>query len=129
MSYQNSSSNHQYSNTMSEENFNQIIDAILDGKYSWACVLILKAAGYNPLHYIPYRTYNRLIKMNCTSSQSSDQFPIQQKQQSNFKTGQTNQAKPKIRDLNYIKTNSHKQVKGGTSLVNTLQLQNISFLS
>jgi hypothetical protein len=50
---------------MSPEQFNQVVDAILAGKYSWACVLILRFAGYNPLHYIPYRTYNRLMKENC----------------------------------------------------------------
>jgi hypothetical protein len=49
---------------MTEEQFEQIVDAILNGKYSWACLLILRFAGYNPLHYIPYRTYNRLIKDN-----------------------------------------------------------------
>ncbi|WP_341526577.1 HetP family heterocyst commitment protein [Nostoc sp. UHCC 0302] len=42
----------------------QIIKAILLGKYSWACVLILHFAGYNPLEYIPYRTYIRLVKNN-----------------------------------------------------------------
>jgi hypothetical protein len=49
---------------MSPEQFTQVVDAILEGKYSWACVLILRFAGYNPLHYIPYRTYNRLMKDN-----------------------------------------------------------------
>ncbi len=49
---------------MTPEQFTQVVDAILDGKYSWACVLILRFAGYNPLHYIPYRTYNRLMKEN-----------------------------------------------------------------
>lgn len=51
--------------TMSEDQFCQVVDAILNGKYSWACLLILQFAGYNPLHYIPYRTYNRLMKENC----------------------------------------------------------------
>jgi len=51
--------------TMNPEQFNQVVEAILAGKYSWACVLILRFAGYNPLHYIPYRTYNRLAKENC----------------------------------------------------------------
>jgi hypothetical protein len=51
--------------SMTEQQFEEVVDAILAGKYSWACVLILRAAGYNPLHYIPYRTYNRLIKQNC----------------------------------------------------------------
>ena len=49
---------------MESGKFEQIVTAILDGKYSWACVLILRFAGYNPLHYIPYRTYNRLVKNN-----------------------------------------------------------------
>jgi hypothetical protein len=47
---------------MTPEQFTQVVEAILAGKYSWACVLILRFAGYNPLHYIPYRTYNRLMK-------------------------------------------------------------------
>ena len=51
--------------SMSSEQLNQILEAILDGKYSWACVLMLRFAGHNPLHYIPYRTYNRLQKQNC----------------------------------------------------------------
>ncbi|MBD2308082.1 HetP family heterocyst commitment protein [Chroococcidiopsis sp. FACHB-1243] len=38
---------------ITSEQFNQIIEAILAGKYSWACFLILRFAGYNPLHYIP----------------------------------------------------------------------------
>ncbi len=49
---------------MSSEQLEQVVAAILDGKYSWACVLILRFAGYKPLHYIPYRTYNRLVKEN-----------------------------------------------------------------
>lgn len=47
-----------------EEQFDRIVEAILSGKYSWACLLVLRFAGYNPLHYIPYRTYNRLMKEN-----------------------------------------------------------------
>lgn len=47
------------------EQFTQIIESILDGKYSWACLLLLRFSGYNPLDYIPYRTHNRLIKENC----------------------------------------------------------------
>ncbi|MFB8789138.1 MAG: HetP family heterocyst commitment protein [Potamolinea sp.] len=36
---------------MNPEQLNQIVEAILAGKYSWACVLLLRCAGYNPLHY------------------------------------------------------------------------------
>lgn len=64
MNYSNNPSSNQRDKAMSEEQFNQVIEAILAGKYSWACVLILRFAGYNPLHYIPYRTYNRLMKDN-----------------------------------------------------------------
>jgi hypothetical protein len=53
---------------MTTEQFDRVVEAILAGKYSWACVLILRFAGYNPLQYVPYRTYNRLIKDNCCSS-------------------------------------------------------------
>lgn len=49
---------------MSPDQFDQVVKAIIEGKYSWACVLILRFAGYNPAHYIPYRTYKRLIKSN-----------------------------------------------------------------
>ena len=47
---------------MTQEQFNQVVAAITNGKYSWACVLVLRFANYNPLHYIPYRTYQRLIR-------------------------------------------------------------------
>lgn len=50
--------------TMNVDQFEQLVKAILEGRYSWACVLILRFAGYNPAHYIPYRTYKRLIKEN-----------------------------------------------------------------
>lgn len=49
---------------MNSEQFDRVVKAIIEGKYSWACVLILRFAGYNPAHYIPYRTYKRLIKSN-----------------------------------------------------------------
>ncbi len=56
------SSHSQLDQVMTPEQFHQIVEAILAGKYSWACVLILRFAGYNPLHYIPYRTYNGGVK-------------------------------------------------------------------
>ena len=51
--------------TMSREQLEEVVKAILDRKYSWACFLTLRFSGYNPQHYIPYRTYIRLIKDNC----------------------------------------------------------------
>lgn len=50
--------------TLSAEQFEQIITAILEGKYSWACVLMLRFGGHNPIHYLPYRTYKRLVRDN-----------------------------------------------------------------
>lgn len=64
------SSDSQFNRAMTDEQFNQVVDAILSGKYSWACLLILRFSGYNPLHYIPYRTYNRLMKSNREEMQS-----------------------------------------------------------
>ncbi|WP_016949990.1 HetP family heterocyst commitment protein [Anabaena sp. PCC 7108] len=64
MNYQVSSSQTNFQNAITPEELNQIIETIADGKYSWACVLILRFIGYNPLHYIPQRTYSRLMKEN-----------------------------------------------------------------
>lgn len=47
---------------INSEQFDCIVEAIIEGKYSWACVLILHFAGYNPIHYLPSRTYKRLLK-------------------------------------------------------------------
>lgn len=93
---------------MTPEQFTQVIEAILDGKYSWACVLILRFAGYNPLHYIPYRTYNRLIKDNGTKRQAR---PCRRKSPTSREMLQP------IHDLNYIEPlNKHSSsIVGGTS--------------
>jgi hypothetical protein len=64
--------NQKFNKTINTEQLNQIVEAILAGKYSWACVLLLRCSGYNPLHYIPYRTYNRLVKENCQIGNTSD---------------------------------------------------------
>ncbi len=61
------------------DQLDQLVEAILAGKYSWACVLLLRFAGYNPLHYIPYRTYNRLLKenhINTTSTRQNENLNI-----------------------------------------------------
>ncbi|MEB3227778.1 MAG: HetP family heterocyst commitment protein [Synechocystis sp.] len=64
MSIQVSSHTNNQGKIMNEQQLDEIVGAILAGKYSWACVLILKFTGYNPLHYIPYRTYHRIVKDN-----------------------------------------------------------------
>ncbi|HEY9619237.1 MAG TPA: HetP family heterocyst commitment protein [Crinalium sp.] len=48
-------------NLIDSDQFTQIVEAILNGEYSWACVLILRSTGHDPLRYIPYRTYVRLL--------------------------------------------------------------------
>lgn len=66
-------------NTLDKEQaFSDVIAAISEGKYSWACVLMLRAAGYNPLHYMPYRTYNRIIKanLNLGGGRSGQRSPL-----------------------------------------------------
>ncbi|HBW57630.1 MAG TPA: hypothetical protein DEF27_07400 [Oscillatoriales bacterium UBA8482] len=99
MSAQYSYNNSKVAKAMSEEQFEQILDAILSGKYSWACVLILRFGGYNPLHYIPYRTYNRLAKDNNSNRQS-------QSNTTSVKSSLNTQTVPpgagKVRDLAYL---------------------------
>ncbi|MEA5512389.1 HetP family heterocyst commitment protein [Crocosphaera sp. UHCC 0190] len=90
----------QQTKTMTEQQFEKIVDAILAGKYSWACVLILQTAGYNPLHYMPYRTYNRLIKDNCLQHQNSSN---QQQNHQNPEAKSQNKTN-KIKDISYLET-------------------------
>ena len=103
MNYQLSSSNTKFAQAMTPEQFNEIVGAILDGKYSWACVLILRSAGYNPLHYIPYRTYNRLMKDRCRRSDGDkDKSYSQAKKQNSttiFKTPASQNSSQKISAL------------------------------
>lgn len=49
---------------MNKKQIEEVIKTILARKYSWACVLILRFHGYDPIDYIPYRTYIRLLKEN-----------------------------------------------------------------
>ncbi|MBD2691163.1 HetP family heterocyst commitment protein [Anabaena catenula] len=55
----------QINKKINTEQIEQIVKAIISGKYSWACVLLLRYSGHNPIEYIPYRTYIRLLKNNC----------------------------------------------------------------
>ena len=100
--------------SMSEEEFALVVDAILNGKYSWACVLVLQNAGYEPGHYIPYRTLNRLIKENgfptCHGSNTCQGQPRRAVNGRNKPT-----ARKGMRDLNFfeLSTNESKEIKGG----------------
>ncbi|QNP29510.1 HetP family heterocyst commitment protein [Cylindrospermopsis curvispora] len=45
----------------------QIIHAIIAGKYAWACILFISFSGRDPLRYIPEEVYNKLVR---------DDFPL-----------------------------------------------------
>ena len=105
---------------MESDKFEQIVEAILAGKYSWACVLILRFAGYNPLHYIPYRTYNRLMKSNSqkiTLNQLQKHSLNKEQKSLAVKSSKAsfNQPSYKVNDLSYLEVvpRQDKQVHGG----------------
>ncbi|NDJ19290.1 HetP family heterocyst commitment protein [Myxacorys almedinensis] len=104
---------------MQPEQFKQVVEAILAGKYSWACVLILRFGGYNPLHYIPYTTYNRLLKENCNVKQLNRNHLEHFK---NDKTVETTESSEgclnQLADLGYLELldQKAKQVQGGSRL-------------
>ena len=83
------------------QELDEIISAILAGKYSWACFLLLRCTGYNPLDYIPYRTSNRLLKEN-----------------SQMRKSETQPALSKIADLDYVEVVREKRagVRGGDAI-------------
>lgn len=102
---------------MNQEQFEQIVDAIISGKYSWACVLILRFAGYNPLHYIPYRTYNRLIKNNRQLNSKKGTIAsecLKKSLEQPQKPGSVNSAR-QINDLGYIEVvnRGETNIRGG----------------
>lgn len=114
MNHQMSSHYSKLDKAMNPEQFEQLVEAIVDGKYSWACVLILRFAGYNPLHYIPYRTYNRLMKERCQSGRQNN-YQTDNKA-TNYQSSQSHQhtsanSLSKIRDLGYLEVVSDRQNK------------------
>lgn len=96
---------------MNPAQFDQVVEAILAGKYSWACVLILRFAGYNPLHYIPYRTYNRLLKDNIKNIQTNRETPPKSN------SSNSGSASTKIKDMSYLETANKQRdsVRGGAA--------------
>jgi hypothetical protein len=109
-----------FDKAINPEQLDQVVEAILAGKYSWACVLMLRFAGYNPLHYIPYRTYNRLLKENSPSEKShqqrSDHLCIAKS--NNEKRSDSNLSPSclsKIKDLAYLEVvgKQKREIRGG----------------
>ncbi|HEY9650385.1 MAG TPA: HetP family heterocyst commitment protein [Coleofasciculaceae cyanobacterium] len=114
-------SNPKFQKTISSDQFNKIVEAILDGKYSWACVLMLRFAGHNPLQYIPYRTYNRLLKENSDVDSLHPSKMESVKPPSSSMAAQSGNHAPrkyssKIVDLGYLEPVSEKsaQISGGS---------------
>ena len=116
--------------TIHSEQFDQVVEAILAGKYSWACVLMLRFAGYNPLHYIPYRTYNRLIKEHSPKKSnpqhSSENIKIPKNGSNRRKD---NNMSPsclnKIKDLAYLEVvgKQKTEIRGGSNVDKWLETQ------
>ncbi|WP_236556925.1 HetP family heterocyst commitment protein [Calothrix sp. PCC 7507] len=111
-----SSSQKNFHKAISPEQLNQIVEAVADGRYSWACVLILRFVGYNPLHFIPQRTYSRLMKENSQmqntslSANRNTQASIPSSVNSaNNRT--SSQVLSKINDLDYLETSDKKQAR------------------
>lgn len=121
MNSPNPCSNTKIDKVMSPEQFTQIIEAILEGKYSWACLLILRFAGYNPLHYIPYRTYNRLTKDHRQNGRpGKDKTPNLNANSEDSESDITSSRKrlSQMTDLAYLEVISEPstKVKGGSNL-------------
>jgi hypothetical protein len=100
------------------EKLDQIIDAIVDGKYSWACVLLLRSNGLNPLHYIPYRTYNRLLKENVQAKKQPALQPERMAQAMlSSSIAQLYKKQERgvtvINDLPHIETAAQPKIRGG----------------
>lgn len=106
--------------TVKAQQFDKVVEAILAGKYSWACVLMLRFAGYNPLHYIPYRTYNRVLKENSNASRTNQQQSenLKMLKQANDSISDSNVSSnclSKIKDLAYreVVGKQKTEIRGG----------------
>ena len=115
--------------TIHSEQFDQVVEAILAGKYSWACVLMLRFAGYNPLHYIPYRTYNRLIKEHSpkkSKPQRNENIQIAKQTSNNRKDhNMSPSCLNKIKDLAYLEVvgKQKTEIRGGANVDKWLETQ------
>jgi len=49
----------------------EIIAAIIDGEYSWACALYLQSIGCEPTAYMPHRTYTRILRKHYLQKSAS----------------------------------------------------------
>lgn len=107
MSFSDSNNKYIDKKQIEREQLDRIIDAILAGKYSWACFLLLRCIDCDPLHYIPYRTYNRLVKENGQVSRAT---------QIETKHTPANKRSNLIQDLEYLEVGEQQNsyIRGGT---------------
>ncbi|MEA5466584.1 HetP family heterocyst commitment protein [Leptothoe sp. PORK10 BA2] len=102
---------------MHQEKFDEVIEAILDGKYSWACVLFLSIAGHNPLQYIPYRTYHRLMQVHHQSENGLKRISRHHQAAPAAHPQHTHRAESRRRilDLNYLEAvdTTQARLRGG----------------
>jgi hypothetical protein len=110
---------------LTADKLDQIIDAIVDGKYSWACVLLLRSHALNPLYYIPYRTYNRLLKENTQAKKQSVLQPEKRAQailDSNIAHIDKKQKHrvTAIEDLPLIESAAEPKIRGGAMLYHSI---------
>lgn len=87
-----------------------VMTAILDGKYSWACVLWLRGKGYNPKEYIPCRTYNRLLRQQQSTQKQAEKSSKNQRYSQKSPEHSSN-----IVDLPHLDNSDHDNhsVRGG----------------
>ena len=89
------------SQSLSEDQFSQVLSAIIDGKYSWACALLLRFTGHDPRNYLPYRTYIRLIKERCQRSETGSKLKNNGSDNS-VGSSEAKRSRRKIVDLNHL---------------------------
>ena len=78
---------------------------------------MLRFAGYNPLHYIPYRTYNRLLKEHSRpkKTQQTQLDKIKQSPDSSSNKNVSGSCLNKIKDIPYLEVvgKNKNEVRGG----------------
>jgi hypothetical protein len=98
---------------LKSEEMDQILSAILSGKYSWACALMLQFTGHEPLNYLPQRTYTRIMRENWYAPNHQKNVPsAPTNPYPNWHNHQSNQL---LRDLDYHDRADHEagQLQGG----------------
>jgi hypothetical protein len=80
-------------------------------------LLILRSVGYNPMHYIPYRTYNRLMKEHLQGRNSKSNQATSPKLEESASYSKSRKLSESIQDLPYLESidRTNVRVKGGFS--------------